>query len=259
MFVKTTNVALKSTWVAVKPRSRRAAAGCVAGGPLRRPTKWTKDGRRFGRRPLEWNQLIVSEHDHAAEPPRKTRPGGRTAATLARIYGSTLELLRDRGLSAVTFNDVAKASDVNRSTLYRRWPDRNELVLDAIMASVAELIVPAEGDSLAAELADVLNQIGDYLNTPIGHAVLAAGLELSTTNSSTGQRQIGLWRERLRAFEPMFERAQDRGELDPAFDWESAFAMAAGAIYYRTMIHHEPIDAAWINRIVAHWKVLTQA
>lgn len=203
-------------------------------------------------------QPIVSEHDSAAEPLRKTRPGGRTAATLARIYDSTLAILRDQGLGAVTFNDVAKASDVNRSTLYRRWPDRNELVLDAIMASVTELIVPAEGDSLAAELTDVLNQIGAYLNTPVGRAVLAAGLELSTTHSSTGQRQIGLWRERLRAFEPMFKRAQARGELDPAFDWESAFAMAAGAIYYRIMIHNEPIDEAWIGRILGHWKVLTQ-
>jgi AcrR family transcriptional regulator len=190
---------------------------------------------------------------------RRSRPGGRTAAVLARIYDTTLSILRDRGLGAVTFNEVAIAADVNRSTLYRRWPDRNELVLDAMMASVTQLIVPLRADSLLAEIRSVLEQIGDYLSTPLGYAVLVAGLELGTSDSPTGQRHIAMWRERLRDFYPIFERAQARGELDADFDWDAAFAMAAGAVYYRIILHHEPVDRIWVDRIMAQWSILLRS
>lgn len=188
-----------------------------------------------------------------AELMRRARPGGRTARTTKRIFATTLELLRDNGLTGVSFNDIAAGAEVNRSTLYRRWPERNELVLDAILDSVTEQIVPHDWGSLEREMADVLQQIGDYLATPLGRAVLIAGLELSSKDSPAAQRTVLLWRERLRDFDPMFDRAVTRGDLRPDFDRETALAMAEGAVYMRIMIHNRIVDQDWISRIIAHW------
>lgn len=187
---------------------------------------------------------------------RRSRPGGRSSDVLSRIYGATLEILSEKGLSGVSFNEVALAADVNRSTLYRRWADRNELVLDAIMASIHEQISPSRIGGIDRELSSVLKQIGDYLSSPLGRAVLVASVELTSGDTAAGQRQISLWRERVKEFDPIFERACERGEIAKDFDWESAFAMAAGSIYYRVIVHNRPVDRAWVQRTMAHWKRL---
>lgn len=198
----------------------------------------------------------VTPADDVRLSPRRARPGGRSKDVLERVFASTLDILRDKGLAGVSFNDIAAAANVNRSTLYRRWSDRNELVLDAILASVTRQIVPSSVGDLNRDLASVLEQIGGYLSSPLGRAVMTAALEIDAANSPTGRRQIMLWRERLKDFEPMFQNAKARGELSEDFDWEAAFAMAAGAVYYRVIMHHEPVDAAWVSRIMAQWRRL---
>jgi AcrR family transcriptional regulator len=198
----------------------------------------------------------VTDQSVASATLRRPRPGGRSKDVLDRIYARTLDILREKGLAGVTFNDIAGAADVARSTLYRRWTDRNELVLDAMLASVTREIVPSSLGALDSDLGSVLEQMGVYLSSPLGHAVLIAALELSTTDSPAGQRQIALWRERLEAFESLFDRAKQRGERAEDFDGPVAFAMAAGAVYYRVIIHHERVDADWIARIMAQWRRL---
>lgn len=198
----------------------------------------------------------VVQSSDASGATRRSRPGGRSSDVLSRVYGSTLEILSEKGLSGVSFNDVALAADVNRSTLYRRWADRNELVLDAIMASIHEQISPSRIGEMDRELASVLRQIGDYLSSTLGRAVLVASIELTSSDTAAGQRQVALWRKRLKEFDPIFERARARGEVAKDFDWESAFAMAAGAVYYRVIVHNRTVDRAWVQRIMAHWKSL---
>ena len=196
----------------------------------------------------------MTSKSEVASVTRRSRPGGRSSEILGRVYSSTLEILSEKGLPGVSFNDVALAAGVNRSTLYRRWADRNELVLDAIMASVQEQILPSRNGGLDRELSSVLRQIGDYMSSPLGRAVLVASVELINSETATGQRQIALWRDRLKQFDPIFERARERGEVAEDFDWESAVAMAAGAVYYRVIVHNRAVDRAWVQRIMAHWK-----
>lgn len=185
---------------------------------------------------------------------RRARPGGRAKQILERIYASTLDILREKGLSGVSFNEVASAAEVNRSTLYRRWEDRNELVMEAILTSVIRQVTPAATSSLEHDLTAVLEQIGAYLNSPLGHAVLIAALELNSKDTPTSRRHIEAWRRRLRDFDPIFDAAEARGEIPPGFDREAALAMVAGAIYVRVMIHNCAVDRQWVERIMSHWR-----
>ncbi len=67
------------------------------------------------------------------EPTRQKRPGGRTAEVTRRINEALLELLAEGGLEACTFQNVAHRAGVERSTLYRRTPDRWPTIIDAII------------------------------------------------------------------------------------------------------------------------------
>lgn len=181
---------------------------------------------------------------------RKTRPGGRTQRHTEAIYETTLSLLTEKGYGAIVFNDIAEAAGVSRSTLYRRWSSRAELVLDAIGVSLVERIIAPDMGSLVEDMRATLRQVGDYIATPLGAAVLVASIEIEATKAVRSTRS----RSRLADFDPMFDRAVARGEIPADFDREAGLALADGAIYFRRIFEGEPNDEAWIDRVITLWR-----
>lgn len=185
---------------------------------------------------------------------RRTRPGGRTERHTQAIHDAVLRRLEQAGYGALTFNDVAEAAGVARSTLYRRWSGRAELVLDAIGVSLTERIVAPDTGSLCEDMRGVLRQIGAYISTPLGRAALTASIEIGTMGAA-GDR-LERWRTRLSAFDVMFDRAQARGEIAAELDRNAAFALAAGAVHFRLIFTGEAIDEAWVDRVIGLWSGL---
>ena len=82
------------------------------------------------------------------------RPGGRTAEVTQRINEAVLELLVEGGIEACSFSRVAAKAGIERSTLYRRCPDRWLTIIDAIVdLAERETPLPATG-SFRGDLAD---------------------------------------------------------------------------------------------------------
>lgn len=185
---------------------------------------------------------------------RQTRPGGRTQRHTQAIFDCTLTLLAEKGYAALAFNDVAEAAGVSRSTLYRRWSSRAELVLDAIGVSLTEQIVAPDTGSLREDLRSTLKQIGTYISTPLGAAALVASIEIGT--SAADPSRPDRWRSRLADFDPMFDRAVARGEIPSDFDRAAAFALAAGAIHFRRIFTGDAADDEWADRVMASWEAL---
>lgn len=183
---------------------------------------------------------------------QKRRPGGRTQRHTQAIFDSTLGLLAANGYAALTFNEIADAAGVSRSTLYRRWPTRAELVLDAIFASLEQRIVPPDTGTFSGDLRATLRQIGEYLDTPLGAAVLVASIEIEI--STAAGPPTARWETRLADLDPMFDRAIARGEVPADFDSQASFALASGSIYFRRIFMSQAIDEQWLDRVMAVWE-----
>lgn len=206
---------------------------------------------RGGRQAVRLGGVLLPSENDVAEGVRKARPGGRTERHTQAIYDATLRLLADKGYAALAFNDIAEAAGVNRSTLYRRWSSRAELVLDAIGVSLAEQIAAPDTGALREDMRGVLRQIGAYISTPLGAAALTASIEIGATAGDTSR--LERWRTRLSAFDVMFDRAQARGEIAADLDRAAVFALAAGAVHFRLIFTGEAIDEAWVDRVIAVW------
>lgn len=180
------------------------------------------------------------------------RPGGRTHDHSMRIFKCVLDILSTEGYAALSFQNVAEAADVSRSTLYRRWPSRAEMVLDAISESIFGGIKVVDSGSLAGDMKLTLAKMGAMLNSPVGHGALAAVAEIERGADFTAQRRA-LWDRRFADFAPLFARARERGELRKGFDAEAALAMVAGALYYRVLVMGREIDKAWIDRVLSQF------
>lgn len=185
------------------------------------------------------------------------RSGGRprSAAADAAILEATREALVDLGWSKLTLGDVATRAGVAKTTLYRRWAGKSELVVDAVAELFDELELPDRG-SLAADIEGVVLQFAALLGRPETKTALMAVVAESTTDEPLRERiRASIVDRQKRLVLEGRARAQARGELPPEPDAVTAgrtadliFDVTAGAVVHRALVSAEPVDAEWAHR-----------
>lgn len=162
------------------------------------------------------------------------------------------------GWTKLTLGDVATRAGVAKTTLYRRWPGKSELVVDAVAVLFDELELPDRG-SLAADVEGVVRQFAAILDRPETKTALMAVVAESTRDAPLRDRiRTSIVDRQKRLVLEGRARAERRGELPPAPDPAAAAAtadliydVAAGAVVHRTLVSAEPADAEWVRRFTA--------
>ncbi|MEU6529512.1 TetR/AcrR family transcriptional regulator [Streptomyces sp. NPDC046928] len=185
-------------------------------------------------------------------PARPGRP--RSAAADAAILAATREALVELGWSKLTLGDVATRAGVAKTTLYRRWAGKHELVVDAVAELFDALRLPDRG-SLAADIEGVVLQFAAILARPEARSGLMAVVAESTRDEALRDRiRTSIVDRQKRLVLEGRARAQGRGELpppsDPAESERTAdliFDMVAGAVVHRTLVSGHPADEEWVR------------
>ncbi|WP_329040693.1 TetR/AcrR family transcriptional regulator [Streptomyces sp. NBC_00178] len=187
------------------------------------------------------------------EPARSGRP--RSAEADEAILEATRASLVDLGWSKLTMGDVASRAGVAKTTLYRRWAGKNELVVDAVAVLFDELELPDLG-SLSADVEAVVLQFAALLERPETRTALMAVVAESTRDEALRDRiRNSIVARQKRLVLQGRERAEERGELPLERDPETAartadliFDVIAGAVVHRALVSAEPVDADWARR-----------
>lgn len=184
-----------------------------------------------------------------------TRPGRpRSAAAATAILAATREALVELGWSKLTLGDVAARAGVAKTTIYRRWPGKNELVVDAVAELFDELELPDRG-SLAADIEGVVLQFAAILDRPEARSGLMAAVAESTRDEALRERiRESIVERQKRLVLQGRTRAQARGELPPESGPGDAdrtvdliFDVVAGAVVHRTLVSGRPADEEWVR------------
>jgi AcrR family transcriptional regulator len=183
-----------------------------------------------------------------AEPTRQKRPGGRTADVTRRINQALIELLAEGGLESCTFQNVACKAGIERSTLYRRNPDRWPTIVDAIIEMAREQTAIFDTGSFRTDLEATLLNLAKVLESSLGPSLMEVAGVLQS-NVAPGQAER-YWASRQQHLAPMFERAIERGELPANVDRDELFAMAAGPIYFQKFIASKRLTDDWVHKVV---------
>lgn len=182
------------------------------------------------------------------EDTRQRRPGGRTADVTRRINEAVLELLAEGGIDACTFQIVAARAGIERSTLYRRNPDRWPTIMNAIIDFAERETPAAVTGSFKEDLLNVLRATSRVMMSPLGPPLMSAAAALRG-GAAPGETER-FWESRRRTMQPMYDAAIARGELPADVDREELFAMAAGPIFFRLFVSARPYDDRWLRRLV---------
>jgi AcrR family transcriptional regulator len=178
-------------------------------------------------------------------------PSRRSERSRLAILDAALALCREHGYVNVTIEAIAARAGVGKQTIYRWWPSKGAVLLDAFeRISTAANPLRDTGDvvddlrafvtKLAAQLAD--DDIGPHLGALICEAQHDPDLR-----NALLERHFKPFRA---AFSERIRTAQDAGQLSERLDIDALFDLIFGALYPRHLLHTGPLDRRYARFVV---------
>ncbi|MFF7180779.1 TetR/AcrR family transcriptional regulator C-terminal ligand-binding domain-containing protein [Streptomyces sp. NPDC008121] len=186
----------------------------------------------------------------------------RSERSRRAIFDAALALVSEAGYARTTIEGIAARAGVGKQTIYRWWPSKAAVLLDAFLdlaARADEALggeagseIPDTGD-LAADLSYVLRATVDELNDPVydgpSRALAAEGI----VNPELGARFVErLLEPQLQYYVRRIERAQAAGDVDPDVDPRIAVELLVGPLNHRWLHRTLPLTHAYADTLVRY-------
>ena len=190
--------------------------------------------------------------ESTAEARGRGRP--RSEKAQKAILAAAIDLLLEQGLHAMSMDAVAERAGVSKATIYRWWPSKELLALDALATEWQVTSSPDATRDTGSLRGDLLARLRPWLrllrDKPYGRVV--AGL-VATAQADAEFAELYLERfvrPRRDAMRPILLRAIDRGEIPRNIDLEVALDLIYGPIYHRMLHGHAPLDERFARNVV---------
>lgn len=183
--------------------------------------------------------------------PGTARPGGRTARTAEAVFASTIGELMARPYRDISVESIASRAGVHKTTVYRRWGSKAELIAQALSSAAAAAIEIPDTGRVESDLRALSRSVGAVLADPNSAAItraLVAGAAESPEISALMDR---FWATRLGAISAIVDRAVGRGEIPPGTDAAELMHALAAPLYYRLLVTREPVTEQDSDRAAA--------
>lgn len=170
----------------------------------------------------------------ASQPANEVRTPGRPrdARVDQSILEAALDLFLEDGFDAMSIESVADRAGVGKTTIYRRWRSKEELVVATIDTLYEGMEIPDTGDVLADLTTVVRHMHGLIRNTKAGHALPRMASELARGTPLGHAYMRNVMAPRLAAVGAALQRAKDRGELRMDLDVQIAVASIVGPMMF---------------------------
>ncbi|MBI5543748.1 MAG: TetR/AcrR family transcriptional regulator [Deltaproteobacteria bacterium] len=188
---------------------------------------------------------------HQKRESRRDAGRARGAPIVEAVLSRTLEELAESGLEGLSVERIARRAEVNKTSVYRRWPTRGELVAAALEQVLDGLAaqVPDTG-SLRGDLLGMLEGVATLASGPTGRAVVRAAL-----SPSSQQSVASLAARRLKAHaeapgRALVARARRRGEWRAGASRELLLSVLVGGVLHRALLENQPVTRRWLASLV---------
>jgi AcrR family transcriptional regulator len=185
----------------------------------------------------------------AATAPQRGRP--RSEKARGAILEAAAELLLEKGLAAVSMDAVAARAGVSKATIYRWWPTKETLALDALYHEWAAVPSPRDTGSLRGDLLSLLRPWARLASRrPYGRAIAALLTEAQTDPTFAREYRTRFVEPRRDQARAIFHRAIERGEIPADTKTEVALDLLYGPIYHRLLHAHAPLNDQFVRDVI---------
>ncbi len=176
--------------------------------------------------------------------PSKKSPGRpRSARSHQAMLQATLELLAEVGFEAMSIEAIAARAGVGKTTIYRRYSSKAELVADAVESIREEIVIPDTG-SLWGDMDTLIQTAAQISLNPLGRQTVAMIISSASSNAEFAQIYWTKYLQpRREAFAVVLERAKARQEVKPDIDPGLVFDTMSGIMLHAMLF--QPTTESW--------------
>jgi AcrR family transcriptional regulator len=193
----------------------------------------------------------MTDNVHVTADP--VRPGRKRSEESRRaILTAAVDLFAERGYPAVSIEGIAAKAGCGKQTIYRWWPAKGDVLLEA-MAEKADLHVSvADHGSYRADLRRFLDDSVKLGRTPQVLEMLCALMAEAQVDVAFGDRfRAGFLKRRRDALGTILDRAAVRGDLPSHLSHETVLDLVFGLAWYRMLATRKLPSKALIAEVVA--------
>lgn len=177
-----------------------------------------------------------------------------------RILDATASLLADHGPRRVSINDIAAAAGVGKQTIYRWWPSKSAVVIDALERQVAAVHPPPDTGSAREDIRLQMRRVAAMFTSPTGAVIRELVAEAQGDEHVAEELRRRFVAERRRRSAAVVRAGIERGELRPDLDVETVIDLLYAPLWFRLLIGHEPLSRRAADRLLDHvWPALVAA
>lgn len=174
---------------------------------------------------------------------KKSSGRPRSARSHQAMLQATLELLVEVGFEAMSIEAIASRAGVGKTTIYRRYSSKAELVADAIESIREEIVIPDTG-SLWGDMDALIQNAAQLSLNPLGRQTVAMIISSASTLAEFAQIYWTKYLQpRREAFAIVLERAKARQEVKPDLDPGLVFDTMSGIMLYAMIF--QPTPESW--------------
>jgi len=173
----------------------------------------------------------------------------RVRRSRATVLGVTAELLFERGFAGASVDEISRRSGVAKTTIYRHWPTRSNLLRDACSTIGTPLAVPDTG-SIEEDLTALMINLAQVLRSAKWTSVLPSVIDAAERDPDIAEMYSKLQEGYSAPLKSVIQRAIQKGKLPKTTDAGVLIAALNGPLFYRRWFSREPLTEAFAKQIV---------
>ncbi|MFF7753941.1 TetR/AcrR family transcriptional regulator [Streptomyces sp. NPDC007971] len=193
--------------------------------------------------------MDTKEPGTAGAAPRPHTGRRRNEAARRAILDAALELLADADGAPVSVETIARAAGVGKQTLYRWWPSKGAVLLDALADRAAQDVPAPDTGTLRGDLRALAVATFETSQRSPAAPALRALVREAARDPHLAELLRTFTESRRAAARAVLERGRERGELAGDRDVDLLVDQFYGFFWYRFLLGHAPLDAATAERL----------
>lgn len=174
------------------------------------------------------------------------RPGGRTERVREMVATTVLDLIKNGNID-FSYNDVAEISGIHKTTLYRRWPQRIDLVKEALKQHNSLLKIP-HGKTWSETAEALVKSVARFLSDPTEIALNIA--LFSDPSAEASEIAEEYWLPVQNQLNQLVIEAQERKELPGDIDPQTLMSTIVAPMLMMTMLTRAPLKRKYVTQLI---------
>jgi AcrR family transcriptional regulator len=182
---------------------------------------------------------------------RSPDPARRNERSRKAILRAAYELCAEGGYERTSVEAIAARAGVGKQTIYRWWPSKGAVVMDALNDVVGAVSDFPDSGDVIADLRQQMTAVSKLLSSPDFGPVYTGVIGAAQSDAAVAEALArDIVNPRVDACRKRLERAREQGEIRPGVDLDVAVELLYGPIYHRLLLHTRPLAPDQITTVL---------